>query len=85
MHSPLVDYLGVGCALTELAERHNDKDEYGKAAILFALAKQLETYNSALEYVEDLVAADNDERKDRAIARLKEWAKPWRRGAQVDA
>lgn len=82
MHSPYIDFLGVGCALDELAELHNEKDEYGKGAILSALAKQLVGFNSAIEYVEDLVTADNDERRERAVNRLREWAKPWRRGTE---
>jgi hypothetical protein len=57
MASPYIEFLGVGCALTELAEGHNDNDEYGKAAILHALGKNLGAFNSAIEYVEDLVTA----------------------------
>ena len=79
MASPYIEFLGVGCALTELAEGHSDNDEYGKAAILHALGKNLEAFNSAIEYVEDLVMAGNEEQRDRAIERLKEWAKPWKR------
>lgn len=79
MASPYIEFLGVGCALTELAEGHNDNDEYGKAAILHALGKNLEAFNSAIEYVEDLVTAGNEDQRDRAIERLKEWAKPWKR------
>jgi hypothetical protein len=82
MASPYIEFLGVGCALNELAEGHNDNDEYGKAAILHALGKNLEAFNSAIEYVEDLVLAENEEQRDRAIERLKEWAKPWRRTAE---
>jgi hypothetical protein len=82
MASPYIEFLGVGCALTELAEGHNDNDEYGKAAILHALGKNLEAFNSAIEYVEDLVTAGNEDQRDRAIERLKEWAKPWRRAAE---
>ncbi len=78
MASPYIEFLGVGCALDEIAEQHNDNDEYGKAAILAALGKRLEAYNSAIEYVEDLVTAKDDTAKDRAINRLVEWAKPWR-------
>ena len=82
MASPYIEFLGVGCALTELAEGHNDNDEYGKAAILHALGKNLEAFNSAIEYVEDLVTAGNEDQRDRAIERLKEWTKPWRRTAE---
>lgn len=82
MASPYIEFLGVGCALTELAEGHNERDEYGKGAILSALGKNLEAFNPAIEYVEDLITADNDERRERAINRLKEWAKPWRRTAE---
>lgn len=82
MYSPYIDYLGISCALNDLAERHNDKDEYGQGAILSALSQQLEAYNPAMEYLEDLVTADNEERRDRAINRLKEWMKPWRRKAE---
>ena len=42
------------------------------------LGKRLEAYNSAIEYVEDLVTAKDDTAKDRAINRLSDWAKPWR-------
>ena len=78
MASPYIEFLGVGCALEEVAEQHNDKDEYGKAAILAALGKRVEAYNSAIEYVEDLVTAKDVTAKDRAIHRLSVRAKPWR-------
>jgi len=80
MASPYIEFLGVGCALDEIAEQHNDKDEYGKAAILAALGKRLEAYSPAIEYVEDLVKAQDEAHRDRAINRLVEWAKPWRSG-----
>jgi hypothetical protein len=79
MSSPYIEFLGVGCALDELAEQHNDRDEYGKAAILSALGKRLEAYNSAIEYCEDLATAKDDAARERAINRIVEWAKPWRR------
>lgn len=78
MASPYIEFLGVGSALAEIAEWHNDRDEYGKAAILAALGKRLEAYDSAIEYVEDLALAKDDTAKDRAISRLVEWAGPWR-------
>jgi len=80
MGSPYIEFLGVGCALEEIAGQHFDADEYGKAAILSALGKRLEAYNSAIEYAEDLVTAKDDAARDRAISRLVEWAKPWRAG-----
>ncbi|MDO9582652.1 MAG: hypothetical protein Q7J24_06025 [Desulfomicrobium sp.] len=81
MASPYIEFLGVGCALDEIAEQHNDRDEYGRAAIISALGERLKAYNSAIEYVEDLVTAKDDAAKERAISRLAEWSKPWRAGA----
>jgi hypothetical protein len=81
MASPYIEFLGVGCALEEISEQHNDAERYGHAAIISALGKRLEAYNPAIEYVEDLVTAKDDTAKDRAINRLVEWAKPWRAGA----
>lgn len=78
MYSPFVDFLGVSSALEELAEHHNDKEEYGKGAILEALAKQLGIYNDAIQYVEDLVTADNAESRELVINKMTEWVKPWR-------
>lgn len=78
MYSPFVDFLGVSCALEELAEHHNDNEEYGKGALLEALAKQLGIYNDAIQYVEDLVTAENAETREQMIGKLVEWAKPWR-------
>ena len=81
MASPYIEYLGIGCALDEIAEQHNDKDEYGQATIISALAKRLEAYNRAIELIEDLVLAQDEPAKERATTRLVEWAKPWRVGA----
>jgi len=78
MGSPYIEFLGVGCALDEIAEQHFDAEEYGKAAIVTALGKRLEAYNRAIELIEDLVLAPNEEAKDRATTRLVEWAQPWK-------
>lgn len=76
MANPYIDFLGVGCALDELAEQHNQNDEYGKAAILSALSKRLETFNRTAELVEGLVRADDAERRDLLVKTLKEeWAR----------
>lgn len=75
MANPYIEFLGVGCALDELAEQHNARDEYGKAAILSALSKRLETFNRTAELVEGLVRADDAERRDFLVKTLKEeWA-----------
>lgn len=78
MSSPYIEFLGVGCALDEIAEQHNDNDEYGKGAIIAALGKRLEAYNRAIELIEDLVLAQDEPAKERATTRLVEWAGPWR-------
>lgn len=78
MASPYIEFLGVGSALAEIAEWHNDRDEYGKAAIIAALGKRLEAYNRAIELIEDLVLAQDEPAKERATTRLVEWAGPWR-------
>lgn len=76
MANPYIEFLGVGCALDELAEQHNQNDEYGKAAILSALSKRLETFNRTAELVEGLVRADDAERRDFLVKNLKEeWAR----------
>jgi len=78
MGSPYIEFLGVGCALEEIAEQHNDAEEYGKAAIVSALGKRLEVYQRAIELIEDLVLAQDEPAKERATTRLFEWAGPWR-------
>lgn len=76
MGNPFVDFLGVSCALDDLAEQHNVADEYGKAAILSALAKRLETFHRTAEIVDGLVRADDAERRDFLVKTLKEeWAR----------
>jgi hypothetical protein len=76
MANPFVDYLGVGCALDEIAEQHNMAEEYGKAAILSALSKRLETFNRTAELVDSLARTDDAERRDFLVKNLKEeWAR----------
>lgn len=75
MANPFVDFLGVGCALGEIAEQHNMLEEYGKAAILSALSKRLETFHRTAELVDSLSRADDAERRDYLVKNLKEeWA-----------
>lgn len=78
MASPLIDFLGIGCALNDISDQHNANDEYGKGAIIAALGKRLDAYSRAIELIEDLVLAPNDEAQARATSRLVEWAEPWR-------
>lgn len=76
MANPYVDFLGVGCALDEIAEQHNDRDEYGKAAILSALSKRLETFHRTAEILDGLVRTDDAERQNYLLKNLKEeWAR----------
>lgn len=86
-NSPYIEYLGIGCALEEISEQHNDRDEYGRAAILAALGERLKGYNSAIEYVEDLVLAKDDVAKDRAINRRNYHGAltPWSPSAKIPA
>lgn len=77
MANPYIEFLGIGCALIELSDQHNERDEYGKAAILSALGKRLAAYDEAIEYCVDLAAAKDNAAKERAICRIVEWAQPW--------
>ena len=76
MANPYVDFLGVGCALDEIAEQHNVAEEYGKAAILSALSKRLETFQRTGELLDALAGTDDAERLDNLVKNLKEeWAR----------
>ena len=77
-NSPYIEFIGLTCALEELAENHNDAEEYGKGAILSAIGKRMEVFHRAIELIEDLVLAQDEAAKERATTRLVEWAGPWR-------
>lgn len=81
MASPYLTILGISCALDELSEQCNLKDDYGQGAILDALRARLADMTAPFEWIEDLADSrpDNKEKMDRSIERLTTWAEEWRK------